>query len=70
VEGGDAALALLDGERERAAHVLEALLLAEVGAGCAAVAERARRLGQAELIGERNRHRIGYGGERVGKQGP
>ena len=32
-DGGGPALALLEGERERAAHVLEPVLLAQVGAG-------------------------------------
>ena len=54
-DGGGPALALLERERERAAHVLEPLSFPQDGAGCAAEAERARRLGQAELGGERER---------------
>ena len=54
-DGGGAALALLECERERPAHVLEPLPFAQGGAGPAADAERARRLGQAELGGERER---------------
>ena len=42
-------------ERERPAHVLESLPVPEGGAGRAADAERARRLGQAELGGEGER---------------
>ena len=50
---GLAAPALLDGERKRPAHVLEALPFALVRAGTTEVAERPRRLGQSELGGER-----------------
>ena len=51
--GRSTALTLLDRERERPAHVLEPLPLAQGGAGAAAEAESARRLGQTELGGER-----------------
>ena len=54
-DGRGAALTLLERERERPAHVLESLPVAQGGAGRAADAERARRLGQAELGGERER---------------
>ena len=50
---GLAAPALLDGERKRPAHVLEAASpFALVRAGTTEVAERPRRLGQSELGGE------------------
>ena len=65
-DGGLAALALLERELERAAHVLESLPLAQVAAGEAAEAERARRLGQAELGGERERPLGGRDRLRVG----
>ena len=54
-DGGGASLALLERERERAAHVLEPLPFPQVAAGYAAHAERVRRLGQAELGGEGER---------------
>ena len=54
-DGGLAAEALLERERERLAHVLEALPFAQARAGATAVTERACRLGQTELGGEPQR---------------
>src|SRR5439155_2571833 len=49
---------------ERPLHLGEAVRIAEQGAGVAAVAERARGLGQAERLGERRR--LVGGGDRLG----
>ena len=54
-DGGLASLALLERELERPAHVLDPARVAQLAAGDAAPVERERRLGQAELRGERER---------------
>jgi hypothetical protein len=51
-EGGVLARALLEEQGKRPLHLDQSVRMAKVGAGDAAVAERARRLGQAERLGK------------------
>ena len=52
-DAGHTTLTLLERELKCTAHVVDPLTLPQVTAGCATKAERTRRLGQAELGGER-----------------